>query len=63
MHGEFNRNGTIYSRGEKVAKFREGDRVFVLKKFPEDLVMVLMLEGELEGQTVIVEENLITYHK
>lgn len=55
---EFKDDGIIYSRGEKVCKYRAGDKVTILEEISEDLLNIIITEGEANGMVMAADKKL-----
>ena len=59
IQSEFKTDGVIYSRGQAAYKYRAGDKVMIVNELNNDLVEVVVLEGEGEGLTMTVDISLL----
>lgn len=56
---EFVKDGTIYSRGETVCSYKAGEKVKILEEYNEELVNIIILEGEGRGMIMYAERELL----
>lgn len=59
---EFNRDGFVTSRGENISGYEYGDTVTIIGDISDNLVRVIINEGDSKGMIVTVDKNVITIY-
>ena len=59
IQSEFKEDGIIYSRDLAAYKYRAGDKVMILNEINDNLVELVVLEGDGEGMTMQTDKSLL----